>query len=117
MLLKVLISIQKSGAPLDRIERLNLLSAKGLRHQKSQDWIDNFGSMIGMGATGVFGSDPEILNATGTKFAIPLNLLSGLFNPVGGPDLKLLLNLLIIELLFVKRLEPLLDTILLILVS
>ena len=38
----------KSGAPLDRIERLNLLSAKQIRHQKSQDWIDNFGTMIGM---------------------------------------------------------------------
>ena len=80
--LETLIINTKSGAPLDRIERLNLLSAKQIRHQKSQDWIDNFGTMIGMTPLGT--EDTAILNTSGTKFIIPLNLLSGLFNPVGG---------------------------------
>ena len=74
----------KSGTDLDRIDKLNLLRAKQLRHRNSQDWIDHYATAIGMGSTGLASSDPDILNATGTKFVIPLNLLSGFFNPTGG---------------------------------
>ena len=74
----------RSGSELDRTESLNLHSAKTLRQKNSQDWIDNFGSMMGMGSTGIAGTDAANTSATATKFVIPLSKLSGVFDPVGG---------------------------------
>jgi hypothetical protein len=74
----------RSGTPCDRMEKANLFSAKNLRQKNSQDWIDNYGSMMGMGSTGIAGTDAANVTATAKKFVIPLSAISGFFDPVGG---------------------------------
>ena len=75
----------RSGTELCREERLNLLSKNQLRYTHSQDWVHNYGSMLGMGPTGNFSTDPVVLTqGTTKKFVIPCNLLSGLFRPLNG---------------------------------
>lgn len=74
----------RSGTELDRVQSLNLLSAKTLRHMNSQDWVDHYGTLLGMGSTGIAATDAANLSATNAKFVIPLSKLSGVFDPVGG---------------------------------
>ena len=74
----------RSGTELDRIHNLNLHSAKTLRQLNSQDWVDNYGSMMGMGSTGVAGTDGANVTSNAAKFVIPLSKLSGVFDPIGG---------------------------------
>lgn len=76
------INIQtRSGTELDRIDRLNIWSKNDIRHNYGQDWITKFGSMTGVGSTGIGATDAANLSATNTKFVIPLALISGFFRP------------------------------------
>lgn len=72
----------RSGTSLDTHEKANLWSAKTLRHKNSQDWVNNYGSMMGMGT-----ATSATLTSTPRRFIIPLSKLIGLFDPVGGVDM------------------------------
>ena len=74
----------RSGTELDRIENVALWSKNDVRHTYATNWISKFGTMAGIGATGIGGTDPAILSGTDVKFVIPLSMISGLFRPVGG---------------------------------
>ena len=74
----------RSGTELDRIENVALWSKNDARHTYASSWFSKYGTMAGMGATGVGATDAAILSATDAKFVIPLSMISGLFRPVGG---------------------------------
>lgn len=73
----------RSGTEMDRIDRVNLWSKNDIRHNYAQDWVEKFGTMSGIGATGIGGTDGANVTATAKRFIVPLNMLSGFFRPVG----------------------------------
>lgn len=74
----------RSGTELDRTTKLNLWSAKDTRHNYSQDWIDHYGTMSGLGSTGIGATDAANVSTVATRFVVPLSMLSGFFRPIGG---------------------------------
>ncbi len=70
----------RSGTELDRIDHVNLWAKDNIPHSFSEDWIGHFGSMVG------YQGDGENVITSGvipTRYVIPLNLISGFFNPTG----------------------------------
>lgn len=77
----------RSGTLMDQIDDVPAWSAKDIKHNRSSDWVEKYGSLMGIGATGITGTDPAILTATPTRFIIPLSAITGTFRPVGGVDM------------------------------
>lgn len=61
----------RSGRELERQESLNSLRRDVDRYQCSQEWVDNFGEVMGYG---------QSLSANNVRFCIPLNRLVGICN-------------------------------------
>jgi len=68
----------RSGVEVERIEGLNSLRREHDRYQCSQDWIDNFGSV--MGYTDEAKNNEVVLDETDKTFCIPMGRLLGMFN-------------------------------------
>jgi hypothetical protein len=80
-----IIITSRSGTELDRIERFNLWSKNCIRWEYSQDWIEKYGTMLGLGPKGSREEDDPALffgPNQDNRFCIPLKLLSGFFNPL-----------------------------------
>jgi hypothetical protein len=71
----------RSGTELDRIEHLNLWAKNHVPWSYSNDWINHFGSMVGLTNVVSPNLDGTTVTTQDQRFVIPLNLLSGFFNP------------------------------------
>jgi len=72
----------QSGTEVDRTEGVNLHARNQDRYTYAQDWVNNFGSVIGYGSTeksSTGATVPVEINATTSRFCIPLSHLAGVF--------------------------------------
>lgn len=72
----------RGGVECCRVEALNFWAKTQYRYKYPQDWLNKFGSVIGIGETGIGGTDPAIVSETVTKYCIPLKLLAPWFSPI-----------------------------------
>lgn len=68
------------GTEVDRCEGVNVYCRDNDRYQYSQEWINNFGSVMGYGSTETGSFVPVKLTTTVQRFCIPLSKLAGVFN-------------------------------------
>ena len=73
----------QSGTEVDRTEGVNVYSRSHDRYTYAQDWVNNFGSVIGYGSTEKTAAGttaPVVIDASGSqRFCIPLSHLAGIF--------------------------------------
>jgi len=73
----------QSGTEVDRTEGVNLHARNQDRYTFAQDWVNNFGSVIGYGSTEKTGfgtTDPVVITPVASlRFCIPLSHLAGIF--------------------------------------
>ena len=73
----------QSGTEVDRTEGVNLHARNQDRYTFAQDWVNNFGSVIGYGSTEKTGfgtTEPVVITpVTPLRFCIPLSHLAGIF--------------------------------------
>ncbi len=72
----------QSGTEVDRTEGVNLHARNHDRYTFAQDWVNNFGSVIGYGSTektDLGTTDPVQITAVKKRFCIPLSHLAGVF--------------------------------------
>jgi len=72
----------QSGTEVDRTEGVNLHARNFDRYTYSQDWVNNFGSVIGYGSTeksATGATVPVEISAVKSRFCIPLSHLAGIF--------------------------------------
>ena len=72
----------QSGTEVDRTEGVNLHARNQDRYTYAQDWVNNFGSVLGYGSTEKSSTGETIavqINETTKRFCIPLSHLAGVF--------------------------------------